>query len=136
VRARRDAMNRTSLCSAALAVCIAPVGAAEKGVPDSRPADVRARVQCGLASGRSFSFAAGRDRCWEPINGKTLVIASVSACAVRTTTGILEVTFKFSEIAAVDCPERETASFDQARSALAQLGPHEREFVAVAMGMR
>lgn len=99
----------------------------------AEPANVRARVQCTLASGRSFPFAAGRDRCWEPINGKTLTITSVAVCADQTTAGILEVTFRFSEVAGAQCPERETATSDQIRGAIQQLGPQERAFVLVSL---
>jgi len=89
---------------------------------------VHAGVQCGFASGRAFPFTAGRDRCWEPINGKTMVPKSTLACAVQRSDGVLNVTFHFSESAKPECDNGKPATKEQYGRALPLLGKKEREF--------
>jgi len=89
---------------------------------------VRAGVQCGFASGSAFPFTAGRDRCWEPINGKTMLPKSTLACAVQRSDGMLSVTFHFSESAKLECDNGKPATREQYGRALPILGKKEREF--------
>ena len=90
---------------------------------------VQARVECGFSGGGYFPFTAGRDRCWSPINGKTLALKTVIACAVQRSDGTLAVTFHFSELAKPACDSGKPATKDQYTKALPLLGAKERAFV-------
>lgn len=90
---------------------------------------VQARVECGFASGGYFPFTAGKDKCWSPINGKTLAPKTVIACAVQRSDGTLALTFHFSELSKPVCDSGKPATKDQYTKALPLLGPKERAFV-------
>lgn len=91
-------------------------------------AAVQARVECGFASGGYFPFSAGRDRCWDAINGKTMVPKTAVACAVKRSDGVLSVTFHFSESPKPECDSGKVATKEQYSQALPLLGPKERAF--------
>ena len=91
-------------------------------------ASVSARVECAPADKGYFAFSAGKDRCWEPINGKVMVPKAVLACAVKRSDGSLNVTFHFSEAPAPECDNGKVATREQAAQALPLLGPKERAF--------
>jgi hypothetical protein len=89
---------------------------------------VRAAVECQAAGRGYFPFSAGRDRCWEPINGKVINPKTVLACAVLRSDGVLSVTFRYSEQEKVECDSGKVATRDQVEKALPLLGKREREF--------
>jgi hypothetical protein len=90
---------------------------------------VQARVECGFASGAYVPFSAGRDRCWSPVNGKTLALKAVVACAVQRSDGTLAVTFHFSELPKPVCDNGKVATKEQYSRALSLLGQRsERSF--------
>ena len=89
---------------------------------------VRAAVEC-QGTGRGYTpFSAGRDRCWEPIDGKALNPKTVLACAVQRSDGVLSVTFRFSEQEKLECDSGKVATKDQVEKALPLLGKRERDF--------
>ena len=118
------------LCSAVIVIA---------GMHTAQAADVpavRAGVQCGFASGRDFPYSAGRDRCWEAINGKTLAPKTAIACAVQRSDGTLSVTFHFSELPNPECDNGKAATKEQYSRALPLLGPQERAFFLSHVGAR
>lgn len=88
---------------------------------------VTATVQCAFATGRPATFGAGRDRCWDPVNGRTMVPKSSVACAIERDDGSLgSVEFVFSEAETSACIKGAPATANQYNAALAYLGPKER----------
>ena len=101
------------------------------GTNAARAADdtsVRASVECEFAGNHAFPFSAGRDRCWDTINGKTLVPRTVIACAVQRSDGTLSVSFHFSELPKPECDNGKVASKEQYSRAAPLLGQKERSF--------
>jgi len=89
---------------------------------------VRAMVECQGGGRGYFSFSAGRDRCWEPIDGKLINPKSAMACAVQRSDSVLSVTFRYSEQEKIQCDSGKVATREQAEKALPLLGKREREF--------
>lgn len=93
---------------------------------------VRVSVECQGAGRGYFPFSAGRDRCWEPIDGKVLNLKTVLACAQQRSDGVLSVTFRYSEQQKVECdkevPGIKVATKNQVEKALPLLGKRERDF--------
>ena len=107
-----------------VAVLVATIGANEACGMDN---GVTATVQCAFATGRPATFGAGRDRCWDPVNGRTMVPRSALACAVERDDGSLSsVEFVFSEAEKPECIKGRPATPIQYNAALARLGTKER----------
>lgn len=88
---------------------------------------VTATVQCVFETGRPAPFGAGRDRCWDPVNGRTMVPKSSLACAIEHDDGTLgSVEFVFSEAEKPDCIKGRPATPSQYNAALPHLGTKER----------
>ena len=103
---------------------VATMGANEACGVDNR---VTATVQCAFSTGRPATFGAGRDRCWDPVNGRTMVPKSTLACAIERDDGSLSgVEFVFSEGDKPDCIKGRPATPSQYNSALPHLGTKER----------
>jgi hypothetical protein len=115
--------------SASVSLLMQPVYAA-----DADPATRSVRVECEFANGHSFPFTAGHDRCWDVINGKTLVPQGLVVCAHSWSDGRLSVTLRISELPKPECDTEEArdkiATREQIGIALPLLGPKERQFVS------
>jgi hypothetical protein len=91
-------------------------------------------VQCVFADGRVHSFGPGRDRCWDPINGRTLVPRTVLACSVpREGDPAPQIIFLFSEHEQPACERGRRASAAEIQSTLQQLGAQERAMVVATL---
>ena len=97
---------------------------------------VRAGVECALAGKGYFPFTAGRDRCWEPINGRQMTPKTVIACAVQRSDGSLTVRFHFSESPNPECDNGTIATREQYTRALPLLGEKERTFFLGHVGTK
>ena len=87
-------------------------------------------VACVFPDGRTHLFGPGRDRCWEAINGRTLMPRAVVACAEpREGDPTPKVTYLFAEMALSTCERGRPASVGEIQPTLQQLGPNERALV-------
>lgn len=103
---------------------VATIAANQASGTDNR---VTASVQCAFATGRPATFGAGRDRCWDPVNGRTMVPKSALACAIEHDDGSLgSVEFVFSEAEKPDCIKGRPATPSQYNAVLPHLGTKER----------
>jgi len=97
-----------------------------------------ANVQCAFApGGGTFYLGAGHDRCWGPINGKTMAPKFMLACAVKREDGSLgSVSFIFSEVAVSECNNGQPATKDQYTKLLPELSAKERAFFLSHIGSK
>jgi hypothetical protein len=104
----------------------------------ARAADpaVRAAAECHVPGKGYTPFSAGRDRCWEPINGRSITPKRVGACAVKRSDGSLSVTFMFAETDTPECDNRHVASREEWTRALPLLGDKERALVTQRLGAK
>jgi len=108
------------------AICALSWLAAVEGAFCAGP--VGTTVQCVFADGRAYSFGPGRDRCWDPINARTLHPRTALACANPRDDGSVRVTFVYSEANHPDCDDGRPATETEVLPALPQLGSNERKF--------
>lgn len=91
----------------------------------------RVGVLCVVSTTSAFPFAAGNDRCFREINGRTVPPQHAAACLMQGA-DYTRVTFVFSAIPAFECggPAAYGVKAEKSRieAALSALAPHEREF--------
>lgn len=97
----------------------------------------RVGVLCQMSAQSAFPFGAGTDRCFQPINGKTLVPTAVAACFIQGN-DYTRVTFVFSAVPSPQCgglaAYGNPATKAQYEPGLAALAAKERAFVLEHLG--